>query len=238
MTVNEPTLKEARDRLHLLSTSLPVAVDPLAVSKIAKTPTTALCYREAQAWRMEEFCRAACDMFERGDIVVAASNARHAAECCAGVFYLLSLIEKTVADPKLMSDTHDKVLRLQVGFKKKIDGDMPEAINAQTMVEKLDKIIPGYFRVYADLSEIAHPNWAGSAAIFSKLDKETLITHFGRGLRDIDYSKRLVLNCIIGSLTIFGHGYNKIGDLIPPYVAVCEAAIAERNSQQGETTSD
>jgi hypothetical protein len=45
--------------------NLPVAVDPLAVSKIVKTPMTALCYREAQAWRMEEFARAACDMFAR-----------------------------------------------------------------------------------------------------------------------------------------------------------------------------
>lgn len=120
MPNNEPTLAEARGRLNLLSNSLPVTVDPAAVSLIAKTPTTALVYREAQTWRMEEFARCACDMFERGDLIVAASNARHAAECCAGVWYLLSLLEKTIADPSSMDDTHEKIVRLTVGFKMQI----------------------------------------------------------------------------------------------------------------------
>lgn len=226
----EPTLAEARGQLNLLSNSLPVAIDPAAVSLIAKTPTTALVYREAQTWRMEEFARCACDMFERGDLIVAASNTRHAAECCAGVWYLLSLLEKTIADPSSMDDTHEKIVRLTVGFKMQIGGNMPEAINAVTMVEKLDKLIPGFFGGYARLSEIAHPNWAGSAGIFSNRDDETLITYFGRGLRDTKNSERLVLNCLIGALELFGHAYNKIDDIKQDYIAVCEASITKRGN--------
>jgi hypothetical protein len=36
-----PTLSDARERVKLLRDNLPVAVDPLAVSKIVKTPMTA-----------------------------------------------------------------------------------------------------------------------------------------------------------------------------------------------------
>jgi hypothetical protein len=221
-----PTLSEARDRVKLLSDNLPVAVDPLAVSTIAKTPTTALCYRESQAWRMEEFARAACDMFERGDLVVAISNTRHAAEFCAGVWYLQSLMVAAIADPTKLKDVHEKILRLQVGFKNGPD-DMPEAINVLTMLQKLDQIIPGFYNSYERLSEIAHPNWAGSAAIYSKRDKITLITHFGRGLRDTAYSQTLGLNCLIGALDLFSYAYNKISDLTPSFARACERTLAD-----------
>src|ERR1700730_8861497 len=40
-------LAEARGRLRLLAEHLPTAVDPLAVSKTAKAPYFALCFREA-----------------------------------------------------------------------------------------------------------------------------------------------------------------------------------------------
>jgi hypothetical protein len=230
MRNNEPSLVEARGRLGLLSNSLPVAVDPAVISLVAKTPTTALVYRAAQAWRMEEFARCACDTFERGDLVVAASNTRHAAECCAGVWYLYSLLEKAIADPALVDETHEKIVRLTVGYKMKLGEGMPEAINALTMVKKLDEIIPGYFGGYERLSEIAHPNWSGSAAIFSHRDDKTLITHFGRGLRDTKNSERLVLNCLIGAVELFGHAFNKIDDIKRDYVAVCEADIIKRES--------
>lgn len=227
----EPTLEEAQHRVLMLRRSLPVAVDPTEVSLIVKTPTTALCYRASQAWRMEEFSKCACDMFERGDLVVAASNARHAAECCAGVWYLCSLLEKTIADPTLVDDTHDKVVRLMVGYKMKLDGEgVPEAINALTMVQKLDEIIPGYFGGYERLSEIAHPNWAGSAAIFSKRNDATLITYFGRGLSDTRSSERLVLNCLIGALELFEHAYRKIDEVMEKYIAVAEANIIRKGN--------
>jgi len=217
--------------VKLLRDNLPVAVDPLAVSKIVKTPMTALCYREAQAWRMEEFARAACDMFERGDLVVAISNTRHAAECCAGVWYLHSLIVAAIRDAALIAEAHQKIVRLQVGFKYATDMDnMPEAINVLTMLKKLDKVIPGFYNSYEKLSEIAHPNWAGSAAVYSKLDKTTLITHFGRGMRDTSYSQTLGLNCLIGSLDLFSYAYNKIADLTPDFARACEADVGRRSA--------
>jgi hypothetical protein len=232
-----PTLSEVRAHLALLSNSLPTAVDPLSMSigegasiTRSKTPTVALCYREAQAWRVEEFTRAACDLLERDDLVASAANTRHAAECCAGVWYLLEQIERAIKDVSDPTDLHDQMMRLSVGTKIE-EENMPKAINVLTFLQKLDRKIPGFFGSYERLSEIAHPNWAGSAAIFSKRDPETLITHFGRGLRETGYVRRLNLRCMMGSLEIFSYAYNRITDLMPDFCQACEQGIIRREGK-------
>ena len=224
-------LAEARERLRLLAEHLPTAVDPLAISKTAKAPYFALCFREAQAWRVEEFGRAACDMLERGDLVVGMSNVRHAVESCAAVWHLKCLIERQLENG-LERDLYDKISRLWLGTKTSVlrGPEMPEAINVVTMIEKANKEMPGVLGVYEKLSEVAHPNYGGSAAIFAKPDHSTLIMHFGKNLRDQAHNVFLGFNALIGGLSMFEHAYNKIGDLIPEFAAACEKIIAEANS--------
>jgi hypothetical protein len=118
---NAAELAEARARLRLIADHLPTAVDPLAVSKIAKAPYFALCARECQAWRVEEFGRAARDMLERGDVVVGISNVRHAVESCAAVWYLKCLIERQLTDG-LAPDHYETIVRLHLGSKKPLEG--------------------------------------------------------------------------------------------------------------------
>jgi hypothetical protein len=125
------------------------------------------------------------------------------------------------------ADLYDKLLRLHVGFKNNAPG-RPEAINVITMLKKADKKIPGFYRAYESLSEIAHPNWSGSAGVYSNRDEATLITHFGRGIRDSGYTLDLGLNCLIGSLEIFSFSYNRIGDLIPAFTDICEQDLKNR----------
>jgi hypothetical protein len=233
-----PTLTEVRANLALLSQSLPTGVDPLSM-KIgdgkditrSRSPTVALCYREAQAWRLEEFMRAACDLLERGDLVASVASTRHAAECCAGVWYLLEQIERAIKEDHDPADLHDQIVRLFVGTKLD-EKDMPKAINVLTFLDKLDRKIPGFVGTYQRLSEVAHPNWAGSAAIFSNRDSKTLITHFGKNLRDTSYVRRLNLRCMLGSLEIFSYAYNLITDLMPDFCEACERGIVRREQSE------
>jgi len=227
-------LAEARACLKLLAENLPTAVDPLAVSTVAKAPYFALCFREAQAWRVDEFGRAACDMLERGDVVVGISNVRHAVESCAAVWYLKCLIERQL-EQGLASDIYETIGRLHLGVKASAVAipEMPEAINVLTMIKKANEEIPGVLASYESLSEVAHPNYHGSAAVFGKPDYSTLIMHFGKNIRDQTHNKLLALDSLIGGLCMFEHAYNKIGDLIPEFAAVCERAIeAENRSSQ------
>ena len=107
---------------------------------------------------------------------------------------------------------------------------MPEAINVLTMIQKANKELPGLLGAYEKLSEVAHPNYSGSAAVFAKPDHPTLITHFGKNLREQAHNVFLGFNALIGGLSMFEYAYNKIGDLIPEFAAACEKIIAEANS--------
>ena len=53
-----------------------------------------------------------------------------------------------------------------------------EAINVVTMLTRCDKRYPGLLRLYADLSENAHPNYDGVCAGYSRIDEEKFTTHF------------------------------------------------------------
>lgn len=224
------TLAEARDRVELLTNSLPTIIDAGSFRTTSgeicrsKAPTIALSFRETQAWRVEEFARSGCDLIERGDLVAGIANIRHMMECCAAIWYLLEIIENPVSsntDHKLL---YEKLGRLFVGSKN-IFPDMPRAINVLNFIEKLDKKFPGAARRYDRLSEISHPNWAGSAAMYSKRTDDNFTTHFGREVKDNSSTRTLALGSLIIGLEIFAYAYNRITDCVPAFVEACETSL-------------
>src|SRR3954470_21334624 len=91
--------------------------------------------------------------------------------------------------------------------------DIPAAINVLTMGKQADKELKGILRSYERLSEVAHPNYLGSAAVFRKPDHSTLIWHFGKRLRDHSGNVSRGLNSLNAALEIFEYAYERIGEL-------------------------
>jgi len=83
--------------------------------------------------------------------------------------------------------------------------------------------IPGVQSGYDSLSEIAHSNWAGVAALYSKDDRPNYITHFGRGMRGVDSSRGMIINALLGSLGAFEYAYNQISEEMPASLAELES---------------
>lgn len=221
---------EARQRVRLLSDSLPTIIDAGsfrtkdgAICR-SKAPTIALSFREAQAWRVEEFSRTACDLIDRKDIVAGVANVRHAFESCAAIWYLHDLIETHIQSGIDHQRLYDKLGRLFVGSKK-IFPEMPRSINVLDFIDKLDKKIPGARRNYDRLSEISHPNWAGSAAIYSNRTDDNFTTFFGRDVRDNSATIEMALNSLIGALQIFEYAYNRITDQIDQFSDACDRSV-------------
>ena len=77
--------------------------------------------------------------------------------------------------------------------------------------------------IYDRLSEVAHPNWAGVVWLYSKNGGPNFITHFGRGLHEVDSSRGMITNAILGSLGAFEYAYNRIADLMPAFLAELES---------------
>lgn len=224
------TLAEVRYRVKLLTKSLPTIIDAgsfrTTSGKIccSKAPTIALSFRETQAWRVEEFARSGCDLIERGDLVAGIANIRHMMECCAAIWYLLEIIENPVSTNTDHKALYEKLGRLFVGSKN-IFPDMPRAINVLNFIEKLDRKFPGAAKRYDRLSEISHPNWAGSAAMYSKRTDDNFTTHFGREVKDNSSTRTLALGSLLIGLEIFAYAYNRITGCVPSFVDACEASL-------------
>ncbi len=214
-------LAEARAHVQHITANLPVAVDPLEMMDwtTSKAPYWALIVREAQTWRAEEFARAACDMFERGDLVVGVSNVRGAVESVAVIWYLKCLMEAEIERGSVAEETYDKLKQLLLGSR--VEAELPQAINAVTMLKLADKDVPGVWRNYELMSEMGHPNYQGALGVFGQPDRETLITHFGRGIRKNMYPAKLGLRCLIGALGMLEYAYNKVADMNEPFSRAC-----------------
>ena len=82
--------------------------------------------------------------------------------------------------------------------------------------------IPGFRHQYDRLSEFAHPNWAGTTFLFSKIDYSTGITDFGENIRGTESTRRIGLANLSVALAMFEVSYNHITDLMPDFVQLCE----------------
>lgn len=211
-------LTEARRLAAGLSASLPDKIEIAALGVRSKAPFQLLTVREALIWRTEELARSACDALEKEDFTVAALLIRSIAESAAMTWYLLEVLNNRKGyTPAQLNDT---LMRMFAGSKNGW-ADGPEAINILTFVQRLDRKMPGFEDAYNTLSEAAHPNWRGVSGLYSKIDRENFIVHYGRGFHTERTGNQLV-NALIGGLLTFEDGYNKIADAMPAFLAELE----------------
>lgn len=72
-------------------------------------------------------------------------------------------------------------MRLSMGSR--TDATLPQAVSVITFVDRVEKDVEGFRHQYDLLSEFAHPNWAGTALLYSKPDPPNLWTDFGANIR-------------------------------------------------------
>jgi hypothetical protein len=102
------------------------------------------------------------------------------------------------------------------------DPELPKAINVLTFVDRVDKDIEGFRNQYDLLCEFAHPNWAGTVLLYSKLDIQNLWTDFGANIRGGDGARVTGVMNLSVALAMFERSYNRISDLMPRFIALCE----------------
>jgi len=212
-------MDEIQERLKLLESSLPRRVDAMAVSPTAKIPFKALLYREALIWRMAELGRSALESFENDKLATAILLTRAAVETSAALSYLCAKVDAAVQSGTV-GDTDEYLMKLTMGSRR--DPAMPKAISVLTFVDHVEKEIEGFRKQYDALSEFAHPNWAGTALLYSKPDPANLWTDFGANIRAAESTKYVgVLNLSV-VLMFFERSYNRVADLMPAFITLCE----------------
>lgn len=105
---------------------------------------------------------------------------------------------------------------------------MRDPINILTMVDRVDKEIPGFRGVYDNLCELSHPNWAGTLGTYTKIDREKLWVDFGKNIRLKATTQRHIAFTLRAGLELTVHVYDEFAELMPQLVKVCEKAIESK----------
>lgn len=211
-------MTEIRARVEMLESSLPRRVDAM-VSPDSKLPFKALLYREALIWRMAELSRGAFGNFEKDKLARAILETRAAVETSAGLRYLHAKLAATLKTAAV-GDIDDFPMKLAMGSK--VDTDIPQAISVLTFVDRVEKDAEGFRHQYNLLSEFAHPNWSGTALLYSKPDPPNLWTDFGPNIRGIEGPKKIGVVNLSVALMFFERSYNRIADIMPAFIELCK----------------
>jgi hypothetical protein len=214
----EELMTEIRGRIEILDASLPLRVDAM-VSPDSKLPFKALIYREALIWRMAELSHGAFENFEINRLALAILETRAAVETSAALWYLHAKLDATLK-AGAVGDIDDFLMKLSMGSRTDTD-IMPQAISVLTFIDRVEKDVKGFRQQYDRLCEFAHPNWAGTALLYSKHDPGKLWTDFGANIRGIEGPKQVGVTNLSVALMFFERSYNRIADIMPAFIKLC-----------------
>ena len=212
-------LDQAKSYVKGLRMGLVSRTDPAQVSVIAKIPYKALEIREALLYRATDLADAACLLFEKENLVSAACITRGFQETLAVLFFVNRKVKKTIED-KDVQHLDEVLMKVLMGSKN--NPDMPDPVNILTMIDRVDKEIPKFRAVYDNLSELSHPNWAGTLGVYTKINKERVWTDLGRNIRLGQSTKAQIVITLYAGLELIVHIYNEFADFLPDLVKICE----------------
>lgn len=112
-------------------------------------------------------------------------------------------------------------MKLSMGSRTDTD-IMPQAVSVLTFVDRVERDAEGFRQQYDCLSEFAHPNWAGTALLYSKPDPPNLWTDFGANIRGVDGPKQVGVVNLSVALMFFERSYNQIAKVMPAFIELCK----------------
>jgi hypothetical protein len=188
-------------------------------------------YKEALGWRVAELGREALECFEKNKTVSAILLTRAVMETSAALWYLCARVE-AVVESAAVGDFGAYLTRLIMGTATDFsatesnvtDPILPRPIKVGTFIKEVTKDIEEFNHIYGILSEFAHPNWAGTALVYSKHYQEDRCTRFGQNIRD-EGAKDIGPFALSGALMMFERSQKRIDELMPKLIAVCERKV-------------
>jgi hypothetical protein len=218
----EALLIEIQEGLNRLEANLPRRVDGFAISSVSKLPFKVLRYRAALMWRMAELVRNALGHFQQDELASAILLTRAATETTAAVWYLHKKVLASV-ETGTVGDIDEYLMRLLVGTKN--DSAVPQPVSVGTFLKHVDKEVSGFSQQYGNLSEVAHPNWAGTSLLYSKLDTDNGWADFAVNLPGFEGKRHSGILSLSEVLLMFEDRTNRIDEIVASFVAICEKNV-------------
>ena len=194
-------------------------VSPAEWHIIFKLPFEVEYLRESLSYRFVELTEAAISLVESSNFLGAVVVARSAQETLSVLYYINELIQKSIGQGEV-SSLCDKSYRLMFGKGKK-EVPFPDKISVITMIQKVDKIIPGFEKHYDALSEYSHPNWSGTMGIFAKTGEKERKVDFQRYIRGEDTIKVHLTISITTNASLFEYTRDEYEKFAPDLLNLC-----------------
>jgi len=203
--------------------ALPTELQARALSRRAKIPFKAALYRDSLLWRIDELGHAALAAYDQPHHVAAILITRGVVESVAALDSLHHLV--TTYRGGNIEDLDDTLMKMLMGSR--VRDDRPDAINILTAVDRLSKRVQTFRWLYDQLSEFAHPNDAGTATSFARIDRKGTYASFGQLGEDAGRRAWLLIECLSTSLMLVRPLYDELVVRLAPFIALCEADVGD-----------
>jgi hypothetical protein len=171
----EKTLSEWRDNLcHRIDLAALISRNPTAHKW--KATYRSIVLRELVCWRHHDLLIQAISLAKQGHILGAVVLLRSAIETLAVLIYLNQKTEAVLEGRESFFNFARLTAQLMLGSKN--ESTQHESINILTILKKCDTKYPGLRKIYAVLSESAHPNYDGVCSGYSEIDEKEFTTTF------------------------------------------------------------
>jgi hypothetical protein len=196
---------EVRNYIDRINTSLPSLIHAGGLTLKSKLPWKAQSLREVLMHRLAETATGALAELDAARDVSFAILTRATMETFSLFFSLDDAIAKFLADGDV--EKLDQFLMTGLMGWRTFE-EMPKAIQILKCIDLFDKKSKGFRHGYDMLSEIAHPNWAGTLGSFAVTEKFEL--HLGK--RGSQVAETVGLNMLAATLDAFILFYNENAD--------------------------
>jgi hypothetical protein len=195
-----------------------------------KAPFRSWMLREAAFWRITDLMTQSYALHQQGHVLGARILLRSGFETLATLIYLNQLTQQVLDRQVSFHVFGAKTSTLLLGSRNDRTGH--KSINIVTVLQKCDKRYPRLMKLYADLSESAHPSYEGLCMGYSTIDHSEYETTFSNRWAEL-YGERH-LSAMELCMETFHHEYN---DVWVELIEKLEGWI-EANDEELEATKD
>jgi len=222
----ESDIYQAAELASALQASLPRQVHAAPLGFPSKAPFKLLSLRETLLWRVADMAGAAVSLCQTDRAVPAAVLARAALETTA-VLYGLGVMVARVVETHRVDEFDARAMRMLFGSRNR--QTPTEAINILTHIDQMDRNFSGLRSWYDDMSEIAHPNYAGVMASYGKVDRDRYIVELGPR----DWPKGMVGPALCACLEIARRTRDSIDRRFEEFSRLCHDLDVENEQDEG-----
>jgi len=214
-----PSPKELRSFADELWIQLAPSVSVEDLGSKSKLPFKLVSARELLGYRLVDLTRIAISNFEEGSPTAALILARASFETTAVLMDVSRALENFLTSRSL-EDVDDALMKAL--FASNIIEALPNPVNILTRVDRLNRRFSGARKLYDELCESAHPNYAGTFGAYGSVDMESRTLSFGQSPQYLAYALGAGMNALGVAIQAGTYYYENIGRHFAAFTNLCE----------------